>query len=271
MKRFIVALLAATAYSQDTETAEEPAGEGEAEEEEEGGSILDGAKDFYHSEGQKVEFTAIEQAAHGGGDYTLTGHYGNFVSIGTRNVYIQMTVGGGDSEPIPDQTTVVSWAEIADPNDETGTNEAFYCSTLYTAGAEQGTEVDVQTFEGTAIDFAVTATGKPSEWYKDSSWDAQKQQFTQWSKMLSNLDQNYKTGADMQTCSAWRKYSTPSNTIAIKTGTPYKVKTGYKMYASGDKSTPWDEGNSNQVLEFTWEGAMAMTAAASVFASTLLF
>ena len=160
MKRYIAALLAAAVYAQDAETTEEtPDEEGD---EEEGGAI-DGVKDFFHSEGQKVDFVSIAQAAHGGEEsfFTLNGYYGTFKSLGTNNVYIQFTVGGGDSEPIPDKTTVVSWAEIADPNDETGTNEAFYCSTLYTVGESRGSEVDVQTFEGTAIDFATTATGEP--------------------------------------------------------------------------------------------------------------
>ena len=89
--------------------------------------------------------------------------------------------------------------------------------------------------------------------------------------MLSNLDDNYKTEENKQTCSAWRKFSTPSNTIEIKSGVPYKVKTGYKMYASTDKANPFDEGSSDQVLEFTWEGAIALTAAGAAFASTLLF
>ena len=89
--------------------------------------------------------------------------------------------------------------------------------------------------------------------------------------MLSNLDDNYKTETDMQTCSAWRKFSTPSNTIEIKNGVAYKVKTGYKMYASTDKANPNSVGNSDTVLEFTWEGAIALTAAGAAFASTLLF
>ena len=89
--------------------------------------------------------------------------------------------------------------------------------------------------------------------------------------MLSNLEQNYKTETDMQTCSAWRKYSTPDDTLSIKEGTPYKIKTGYKMYSSTDKENPWDEGNSAQVLEFIWDGPIAMTAAGAAFASTLLF
>ena len=88
--------------------------------------------------------------------------------------------------------------------------------------------------------------------------------------MVSNLGDNYKTEENSQTCSAWRKFKTPSNTIRIKSGTAYKVKTGYKIYASTDKANPTDEGNGVE-LEFTWESAIALTASGAAFASALFF
>ena len=91
-----------------------------------------------------------------------------------------MTV-NGEAE-IPDQSTVVSWAEIDNVGELAGTKEAFYCSVKYSAPVTdtgedvldyipEGANVDVQTYEGTAIDLAVTAEGEPSKWYQGTSWD----------------------------------------------------------------------------------------------------
>ena len=105
MKRFGTSLLATTAYA---------------------------VSDLFHSEGQKIEFKSIdaqEKIRQKDDDketnFTLTGNYGTFKTLGTNNAYIMMTVGDGQIE---DETTVLTWVEIMQ-ND--GKEEGFWCSTIY--------------------------------------------------------------------------------------------------------------------------------------------
>jgi len=57
---------------------------------------------------------------------------------------------------------VMTWAEIED-TEVPGNIEGFYCSVKYNSGEETGKNVDVETFEGTKVDFA-SMTGDPNTW-----------------------------------------------------------------------------------------------------------
>ena len=74
------------------------------------------------------------------------------------------------------------------------------------------------------------------------------------------------------TCSIERKPSTPNNHFSIKTGTPYKVKTGYKIYA--DKAA-YDAGTvesekAGVMVEMVFESAARLAAGAAALLTAAL-
>ena len=80
-----------------------------------------------------------------------------------------MTIGNA---LIEDQSIVVTWAEIMDVGDKIGNKEGLVCSVIYNKAESSGSEVEILTFEGTAVDFDYSARGEPEDWYFNSSWDA---------------------------------------------------------------------------------------------------
>ena len=100
---------------------------------------------------------------------------------------------------IEDESYVVTWVEIREEREGIGHKEAFYCLVYYEQGEEQGSDVDIQTFEGTAIDFERMRDTRPSNWYYRSSWDAKMQMTTQWNKMVAYHGTNYASSWDAET------------------------------------------------------------------------
>ena len=116
--------------------------------------------------------------------------------FGTTNIYISSTLSGS---LIPEQSTVLTWAEIEDVGENVGRKEGFYCSVLYRQSDDwrnvdieeisleetplddtEGKSVEINTFVGTMIDFEYWTDGEPHTWYDVSSWDARKQFTSTW-------------------------------------------------------------------------------------------
>ena len=58
-----------------------------------------------------------------------------------------------DGGLIENESFVVTWVEIREEREGIGHKEGFYCLVYYEQDKEEGSDVDIQTFEGTAIDF----------------------------------------------------------------------------------------------------------------------
>lgn len=149
----------------------------------------------------------------------------------------------------------------------------------YNSGEATGKNVDVETFEGTAVDFtsATMTVGSPDVWcpaptageedsgckrHSVASW----QEFFTFENYPSSWDQE--TSVSSQACSAWRKTDTPDAYIVMKTGVPYSVKTGYMTYESAsayNSGTPAETGDG-ATIEMTFESTFATTLAAGVVA-----
>ena len=74
-------------------------------------------------------------------------------------------------------------------------------------------------------------------------------------------------------CSAERKLKTPSNHIEVKLGTTYKVKTGYKIYATAqDFASGTVKAEQNGLMtEFVWSNAVVFAAGAALFTAMVAF
>ena len=116
---------------------------------------------------------------------------GNF-----NEVYFRTVLDGG---LIENESYVVTWVEIRVEREGIGYTEGFYCQVYYEQGEEEGSDVDIQTFEGTAIDFERMTEARPSNWYYRSSWDAKMQMTTQWTKMVAYHGTNYASSWDAET------------------------------------------------------------------------
>ena len=147
MNRLLTAVLFAAAYAQE-------------EEEDEG--AMDGIGNWFSSEQEHALFDSITT----GDPYTLTGKYGGYKKVGVSFAFISQTVGGAE---IPDGGMVLTWAQIPDP-ETPGNVEGFYCAVKHQRSEETGENVDVETFEGTNIDFA-SMTGDPDLWCPEAEND----------------------------------------------------------------------------------------------------
>ena len=140
---------------------------------------------------------------------------------------------------------------------------------------KRGSDVDIQTFEGTAVDFARTVQNRPSQWYYLSHWDARRQETSQWNQMIANPEENYgstwdeTTQVSSQACTAKRYLETPNNYIEIKYGTAYTVRTGYYIYLSSDEDKPIQQGTAENI-EVVWDSATTLVASLVAAVLTIL-
>ena len=177
----------------------------------------------------------------------------------------------------------MTWAQFPDPS-EPGNIEGFYCTVKYNSAVETGKNVDVETFEGSGVDFE-TLTGGPDDWCPppvEGSGEAEstvckRHSVAQWQEFFTF--ENYPTTWDestqvsTQACSAWRKTNSPDAFIEIKTGTPYTVSTGYKTYESASTYAlgTVDKEATGADITMTFESAAALVGTAVAVASILAF
>lgn len=94
--------------------------------------------------------------------------------------------------------------------------------------------------------------------------------------MLTNLEQNYPSKWDEETeissqrCSVWRKRQSPDNYIEIKYGTPYEVRTGYKVYLSAIDEKPEYMAFGTTIL-MTFEVATTLLVASAALMTVFTF
>lgn len=102
---------------------------------------------------------------------------------------------------------------------------------------------------------------------------------SQWQKLASDAQTNYPieyntaTSKGDATCTAHRFLSTPNNYMEVKTGTPYKVTSGFKIYSTGadyQNGIVSDRFGSGSANEFTFEAATTLLAGAALISATLL-
>jgi hypothetical protein len=246
---------------------------------EEGGG-WDAVKGWFKDDQEPVEYMAYDDGWH-----YLDGKYGWYVRAGVDQVFIAQTVmSDQDFGGWTDGQYVLTFAQIEDP-DNAGQYEAFYCSVVWNMDSDTGSNVDVETFEGPNVDL-YSFTGGPDTWCPDepSAPDyvegcmrqslAQWQEFATWSPYTSTYDAA--TTESSQACSAYRLTETGDNYIAIKSGQPYTVSTGWTTYLDANA---YDTGNyleygkgDDIVMTFEDPGAAtALAAGVAAFAAALAF
>ena len=269
MKRFAAALSAlflAFAYAQDeTET------EGEEEED----PLKDGwgaVSDWFSAKQEPVAWESIPEPA----PCSLSGHYGWFRKVGISSVFIRETVADC---AMAEGNIALTWAEVENP-DEAGDIEGFYCTIVYKEGkqAAQQSDIYAKTLDGAGVDFAAWAAVAPTEWCKDEATaDCKRQTSDQWTRVLTEPQTNfpYESDGDKQStsCTLWRQSKTPNNAFEIKNGAPYKVTTGYMLYAD---ATGLGAGTSvadaaGVAVEMTFEAAASLLAGAAVAVAATVF
>jgi len=223
----------------------------------------------------------------------LDGTYGWFKAVGTEQVFIAHTVSGCD---INDGATVLTWAQIENPDDP-GQYEGFYCAiTFDQSDATAMQSADVETQSG-ALDYASWSGVLRTDWCKeapaaarllqeegaDTAEDEDKtgcERFSvsQWQKLLTDAETNYPISYDpatsigSATCTARRFLSTPGNYMEIMKGTGYKVTSGYIIY---DNEANYDAGTassfgSGEEQEFMFDAAATLFAGAAALTASLL-
>jgi len=254
MKRLIYALLFAAATAMDeTPTEENPTDESPTSDKEY--AYNSGLKGWFISDQTPVTFDSITTKD----PYTLSGKYGWYKRSGMDFVFISQTL---DGATIADDALVLTWIQFPDP-EEPGNIEGFYCTVKYNSADKTGKNVDVETFEGTAVDFA-NQTGSPDEWcpppeegvedtsgckrHSVSSW----QEFFTFENYPSSWDDE--TQVSSQACSSWRKTNTPDAFVEIKIGTTYSMSTGYKTYTNASNYAVGTvaEWGTGTVIEMTF-------------------
>ena len=139
MKRFIVSLLAATVFAQEEGEVAEEGAEGDLKEK------AEAVGDWFSQRQEPVEFTT---SAAGG--CTLSGNYHWYKNIGVDGAVIRHKVSDCD---IADGATVLTWAEIEDP-DTPGNIEGFYCTIKFAqANMNARDSADLETQTGTGVDY----------------------------------------------------------------------------------------------------------------------
>ena len=266
MKRFAAALFVALAYANDP-----PAEEGDKEDD----PLADGWEsvgNWFSARQEPVEWESIAEGA----PCRLGGHYGWFRKVGFSSVFIRETV--SDCQ-MAEGNIALTWAQIENP-DEAGMYEGTYCTAVYKEGkqAAQQNDIYAKTLDGAGVDFASWSGVAPTEWCKDEATaDCKRQSTDQWTRVLTEPQTNfpYESDGDKQSasCTLWRRSETANNAFPIKNGTPYKVTTGYMLYA--DK-TAQDAGTSaadaaGVAVEMTFEAAATLLAGAAVAVVATVF
>merc|ERR1719273_32537 len=248
MKRFAAALFVAFAYAQDAETD----AEGEDKKDDPLADGWDSVSDWFSAKQEPVEWESIAEGAL----CRLGGHYGWFRKVGLSSVFIRETVS------------------------DCAMSEGTYCTIVYKEGKQAAVQSDIyaKTMDGTGVDFAAWAGVAPTEWCKDEATaNCKRQTSDQWTRVLTEPQTNfpYESDGDKQStsCTLWRQSKTPNNAFEIKNGTPYKVTTGYMLYA--DK-TAQDAGTSaadaaGVAVEMTFEAAATLLAGAAVAVVATVF
>jgi len=143
------------------------------------------------------------------------------------------------------------------------------------------TSADVETQQGTDIDYASWDAVPRKEWCKqvegsEDNSECTRQAASSWQKLALNADENYPISYDVSTseasatCTARRLLDAPGAYIDIKSGT-YSVKSGYKVYqtqADYDAGVVQYSGNGS-AQEFMFEGATSLLAGAAILTATL--
>ena len=268
MKRLIAALFAVAVFAEDTVTdgtAEGAEGEGDVD--------LDKVGDWFSSRQEPVAYTSIASAS----PCMLDGNYHWYKNIGVDGVVIRTRVSDCDIE---DGAMVLTWAEIEDP-DTPGNIEGFYCTIEFSqVNATATASADVETLTGTGVDFKSWNDLVRTTWCDENSEaDCDRMSISQWQKLASDAQTNYPIEYDSATskgdatCTAHRFLSTPNNYMEIKTGTPYKVTSGFKIYSTGadyQNGVVSDRFGSGSANEFTFEAATTLLAGAALISATLL-
>ena len=206
----------------------------------------------------------------------LKGAYGWFRKVGTDNVFIRETVHGCEIE---DKSYVLTWA-VLDDLDEPGMQEAFYCHVEYNKEQETATQTQIyaKTMDGKNIDIGSWDAAAPDTWCGDENEDCKRQTTDQWTRLLTDPETNFPFDnqddeKSAVSCSVWRAAKTPNNAVEIKLGMPYKVKTGYKIYATNTALAAGDVKSSGNGLiqEMTFDAASYVLAGATILASSLAF
>lgn len=267
MKRFVAAILALAVFAEDADTTEAEDTETDLAEK------ADAVGDWFSSRQDPQAYTAIASAS----PCMLDGNYHWYKNIGVDGVVIRTRVSECDIE---DGAMVLTWAEIDDP-DSPGNKEGFYCTIEFShTNATATASADVETLTGPGLDFASFNDLVRTTWCdSNSEADCDRMSISQWQKLISDAQLNYPisyntaTSKGDATCTAHRALSTPNDYMAIKTGTPYSVTSGYKIYSTGADyqagivSDRFGNGNAN---EFIFEGATTLLAGAAIISATLL-
>ena len=89
--------------------------------------------------------------------------------------------------------------------------------------------------------------------------------------MATNFEEAYQVTYDEEsdtstsTCSAWRVRNAPDDAIEVKYGTPYTVRSGYKIYESATSWFPTPVGTGEPVeMTFMIDGATSLIATAGI-------
>ena len=132
--------------------------------------------------------------------------------------------------------------------------------------------------DGKGIDIGSWDAASPNTWCDESNEDCKRQTTDQWTRLLTDPETNFPfdnqdDGKSAVSCSVWRANKTPNNAMEIKLGTPYKVQTGYKIYATGaDLTNGATTASGNGLLqEMTFDAASYLLAGATLLASALAF
>merc|ERR1711971_655985 len=269
MNRFIAALFAAVAFAE-----EEATGTMGDEEIATTKEKLNEVGEWFSSRQEPVGFTSIETAA----PCKLTGNYHWYKNAGVDGAVIRHKVSECE---IGEGAIVMTWAQVEDP-DTPGNIEGHYCTIKFSqTNATARESADVETQAGTGVDYAAWNAVKRTDWCTPNQTptpECTRQSVSQWQRLAADAQTNYPiyfndaTSKGEATCSAHRFLKTMNNYMELKTATPYKVTSGYKIYnsvADYDAETVSSHG-AGSVNEFTLEAASALFAGAALLSATLL-